>query len=51
MVWPEANFILDATRNGPQKDLAAVISVTRSGELEPLQATGGWTISPVGATE
>ncbi|HEY3915389.1 MAG TPA: DUF1223 domain-containing protein, partial [Verrucomicrobiae bacterium] len=39
-------FILDTARYGLQKDLAVTVWVTRPGELEPLQATGGWVISP-----
>jgi hypothetical protein len=41
-------FILDATRQGAAKTLAMTVWVTRAGELEPLQAAGGWLVAPVG---
>lgn len=41
-------FILNPTRYGPQNDLAMTVWVTRPGALEPLQATGGWLVSPAG---
>jgi len=39
-------FLLDASRSAPGKTLALTAWVTRPGELEPLQATGGWLIPP-----
>jgi len=40
-------FILDAPRYNSDKTLALTVWVTRAGELEPLQATGGWLVPPV----
>jgi hypothetical protein len=38
----KGKFILDAPRLNTGKTLALAVWVTRAGELEPLQATGGW---------
>jgi len=38
-------LIADAARYQGQKELAIAVWVTRSGKLEPIQATGGWLIS------
>jgi hypothetical protein len=40
-------FILDAPRYNPGKKLALAVWITRAGDLEPLQAAGGWLPSPV----
>lgn len=40
-------FILDAHSYHTGKTLALTVWITRSGELEPLQTTGGWLIPPV----
>jgi hypothetical protein len=40
-------FILNPARFRPEKTLALTVWVTRAGELEPLQTTGGWLITPV----
>ena len=37
-----ANFIIDDNPKGFTGRLALAVWVTRAGELEPLQATGGW---------
>jgi len=42
-------FITDTTRFNSEKELALAVWITRAGELEPIQATGGWLIPP-GAT-
>jgi hypothetical protein len=42
----KGRFILDTPQFGPEKIMAMTVWVTRVGELEPLQATGGWLISP-----
>jgi len=39
-------FLLDAPRSAAGNTLALTAWVTRAGELEPLQATGGWLIPP-----
>jgi hypothetical protein len=39
-------FILDTPRFNCGKTLALTVWVTRAGELEPLQATGGWLVPP-----
>jgi hypothetical protein len=39
-------FILDAPRHRPGSTLALTAWVTHTGELEPLQSTGGWLIPP-----
>lgn len=38
----QGKFIIDADPQGVTGRLALAVWVTRSGELEPLQATGGW---------
>lgn len=43
----KGKFLLDTPRFKPEKTLALTVWVTRSGELEPLQATGGWLVPPV----
>jgi hypothetical protein len=42
----KGKFILTAPALLPGKTLALTVWVTRAGELEPLQATGGWLIPP-----
>jgi hypothetical protein len=39
-------FILNAPRSHSGKALALAAWVTRAGQLEPLQATGGWIVAP-----
>lgn len=39
-------FILDSPPANPGKTLALAAWVTRAGELEPLQTTGGWLVPP-----
>ena len=39
-------FILDTSRINPAKTIALVVWVTSAGQLESLQATGGWIIAP-----
>jgi hypothetical protein len=39
-------FILDPTRFVAGKTSALTVWVTRAGELEPLQTTGGWLVAP-----
>ncbi len=43
-------FITDTSRRVSEKQLALTVWVTRAGELEPLQATGGWLTSPAHPT-
>ena len=43
----KGKFIMDAPRSNSGKTLALTVWVTRGGELEPLQTTGGWLIPPV----
>jgi hypothetical protein len=43
----QGKFILDPARFHSGKTLALTVWVTRAGELEPLQATGGWIVPPV----
>jgi len=40
-------FILKPSTPGLAKTLALTVWITRAGELEPLQATGGWLVPPV----
>ena len=40
-------FILDTGRYPTEKVLAVTAWVTRAGELQPVQATGGWVVKPV----
>jgi hypothetical protein len=40
-------FLLKPTAPGLAKTLALTVWITRPGELEPLQATGGWLVPPV----
>jgi hypothetical protein len=42
----EANFIIDDHPKGMPGRLALAVWVTRAGQLEPLQATGGWLRKP-----
>lgn len=42
-------FLLDAAHHASEKVLAVTAWVTRAGELEPLQATGGWLTAPAAA--
>jgi hypothetical protein len=42
----KGKFIMDTRRNNSAKTLALTVWVTRGGELEPLQTTGGWLIPP-----
>jgi hypothetical protein len=39
-------FILDPTRFAAGKTSALTVWVTRAGELEPVQTTGGWLVAP-----
>ena len=39
-------FILDTSRYASEKALAIAAWITRPGELTPIQATGGWLVSP-----
>jgi hypothetical protein len=39
-------FILDTPRHRPGRTLALAVWITRVGQLEPLQATGGWLVPP-----
>lgn len=41
-----ARLILDAAPDRRAKTLALTVWVTRAGQLEPLQTTGGWLIPP-----
>ena len=43
----KGKFILNPPGAGAGKTLALTVWVTRAGQLEPLQATGGWLIPPV----
>jgi hypothetical protein len=43
----KGKFILDTPKHNSGKTLALTVWVTRAGELEPLQTTGGWLIPPV----
>jgi hypothetical protein len=45
-VAARARFISDTPRFKSNKELAIAVWVTRTGELAPLQATGGWLIPP-----
>ena len=40
-------FILDARHDTSEKTMAMAVWITLPGELEPIQATGGWLIPPV----
>jgi hypothetical protein len=42
----KGKFILDIPRSNSGKTLALTVWVTRAGQLEPLQTTGGWLIPP-----
>jgi hypothetical protein len=42
----QGKFIIDASPKGITGRLALAVWVTRSGHLEPLQATGGWLPQP-----
>jgi hypothetical protein len=42
----EGQFIIDKKPKGITGQLAVAIWVTRAGQLEPLQATGGWLPTP-----
>jgi hypothetical protein len=42
----KGKFIMDTQRSDSGKTLALTAWVTRGGELEPLQTTGGWLIPP-----
>jgi hypothetical protein len=42
----KGKFILDPARFAAGKTSALTVWVTRAGELEPLQATGGWLVAP-----
>lgn len=44
----KGKFLLAAPAHATGKTLALAAWVTRAGELEPLQATGGWLIPPTG---
>jgi hypothetical protein len=44
-------FILDPTRFATGKTAALTVWVTRAGELEPLQTTGGWLLKPSSLTK
>lgn len=44
----KGRFILDTPRSGTGKTLALTFWITRAGELEPLQTTGGWLVAPAG---
>jgi hypothetical protein len=39
-------FLLDASKHAGETSLALTAWVTRAGEIKPVQATGGWLISP-----
>jgi hypothetical protein len=39
-------FILNAPRSSTGKTLALTVWVTRAGQMEPLQSTGGWLVPP-----
>jgi hypothetical protein len=43
----KGRFISDTARYNLKKDLAIAVWITRGGQMEPLQATGGWLISPI----
>ena len=43
----KGKFIIDTQQTNSGKTLALTAWVTRGGELEPLQTTGGWLIPPV----
>jgi len=47
----QGKFILDSARHHQESVLALAVWVTRAGELEPLQATGGWLARPVAPTK
>lgn len=42
----QGTFVIDADPKGTSGRLALAVWVTRSGHLEPLQATGGWLSQP-----
>jgi hypothetical protein len=39
-------FIISAPKSAAGKTSALTVWVTRAGELEPLQVTGGWLVAP-----
>ena len=44
--WARGKFILAPPRTNAGKTSALAVWVTRAGELQPLQSTGGWIIAP-----
>jgi hypothetical protein len=44
--WAKGKFILNPPRTNAGKTSALTVWVTRTGELQPLQSTGGWLIAP-----
>jgi len=42
----KGKFILNPARIHSEKTLALTAWITRAGELEPLQSTGGWLVAP-----
>jgi hypothetical protein len=41
----KGRFILDTFRYNSERNLAISVWVTRAGQLEPLQAAGGWLVT------
>jgi hypothetical protein len=41
----KGRFISDTLRYNSEKELAITVWVTRAGQLEPLQAAGGWLVN------